>query len=1154
MSNDSQDYPLFAEKYELVRRLTMGGMGEIYLACQMGLSGVEKLVVIKRILSSYARNEAFVGMFLDEARVFSDLRHPNIVAFQEVGEAEGTYYIAMEYIDGRNVGELLAKSIKRGKLMPLDCILQIVHDCAAGLHYAHSKCDPSGKPLNIVHRDVTFRNIMVSVDGITKLLDFGLAKAACQTQLTIPGKLKGTPSYMSPEQLEGHEVSPRSDVFSLGTLLFEMTTRRRLFKRASPVESMSAVLECNVPAPSSVMPDYRKDLESVVLRALERDPAKRYQSAEEMRQALQAVMETLDPRPSTQGLSRFVQSFIADVTVDRMQLFEFMPAVTDGDMTDVDHDLSGWRANAESPMSPDGKSNIPLIEDSFVGRTQLLQSLTKAFDDGQRFVTLVGSGGAGKSRTAIEFAYKQTEKFQSDGGCWFCDLESARSVSELCSAVGHLFGIEIAVDSDPVQTLGRVLENRGPSLIILDTFERLAEVAQQAITQWLEMAPQLSLLITSRQPLELDGEHLIECIPLDLFEEGNSLPEAVTLFVDRAKQVVPNFQTTTQDLEKVSRITRRLDGNPLAIELAAAQMSELTLDKLLRQLNRRFEVLTRKDEGNTSPRRQQTLLAAMDWSWDLLKPHEQAALAQCSVFRAGFDPEAAEAVIDLAEYEPVPWTVEVLKSLRKKSLLTMREPDDFPGEIRYRLYQTIRDFAREKLRTGGTRKQARARHADHYLEIGNRLRRTVGEEKESAWKRLDLELGNLLAVHQRALGRKFLTQTHLIQSIEAALAMHPVLSRRGPLERYLLLLDSSIDGLSQGQVELGLEIEIRMARGQTRRTRGMLSAAKEDINRALELAAVAQDTAAEGRARTELGAIHMDAGQLKQSEDELRAALKIHYATGDLEWQARTLNSLGNIRFICGVLDKARACFENALPLYKAVGETCLAGVCRTNLAMLLQGEGKLEEARTALLEALEIQARNGARLYEAYCLACLGILSHESGSLDKSHRYYDEALAVFAQVGNRRWEGVVHGYLSLLLHEKNDLDAAASSARRCEAILSEVGDLRCKCFFQACLGAIEAARGNVEASARALNSARSQADKLRETLVSMTVEACGAFLDLARDDRANAAKRLSQAQELLNSKQPGQTKAIQSADMSDILRITVRMIKRSLADSTAAN
>jgi predicted ATPase len=782
-----------------------------------------------------------------------------------------------------------------------------------------------------------------------------------------------------------------------------------------------------------------------------------------------------------------------------------------------------------------------------VGRKQLLESLQAALDGSQRLITLVGLGGGGKTRTAIEFAQKQIDRFQPAGGCWFCDLESARTLSELCSAVGQVFGIQIGIDSDPVQTLGHALANRGRSLIILDTFEQLAEFAQDSVSAWLKMAPEVCFLVTSRQPLELDGEHLIECGPLDAVRDGKGMADAVTLFIDRAKQVAPEFTTGVRDIEKISRIARRLDGNPLAIELAAAQMSTLSVGELLKQLNRRFEILTRKDGDERAPRRQQTLLGAMEWSWDLLKPYEQTALAQSSVFRAGFDPEAAEAVIDLLEFKGVPWTLEVLNALRKHSLLTVREPDAFPGEIRYRLYQTIRDFAREKLRASGGRKATRARHTAHYLEIGNRLRHTVGEDKEAAWKRLDLELGNLLAVHQRALGQKPLTATHVGQSIDAALAMHPVLSRRGPLERYLLLLDASIDALKLGETVPGSEFEIRMARGQTRRTRGMLSAAKDDMNRALAVAMGAGDEAAEGRARTELGAILMDVGELKPSEVELQAALKIHNVTGDLAYRARTLNSLGNIRFICGALDKARACFESALPLYKAVGETGLAGVCRTNLAMLLQAEGRLVEARSALLGALEIQRRTGARLYEGYCLACLGIVAHESVDFKESRNYYARAHAVFAQVGNRRWEGVVHGYLSLLCHETEDLDAALSHARQAEAILSEVGDLRCKCFFQACLGAIEATRNNVEAASRALNSASGHADKLQEALVSMTVEACFAFLDLAREDRGSAARRLSRVQELLANDQSDKKTSIQNADMSDILRITVRMLKRRM-------
>ncbi len=269
-------------RYELIQRLAVGGMAEIYLARATGIEGFEKLVVLKRILPQYANSREFVTMFLDEARLSATLQHPNIAQVYDIGQFEDSYFFTMEFIRGEDVRTILKAAVAERKRVPLANALTIIAGAAAGLHAAHEKRTIDGEPLNIVHRDVSPSNVLVSYDGGVKLVDFGVAKAAQRQSKTQAGTLKGKVSYMSPEQCRGKPLDRRSDIFALGILLFEMTTHRRLFKGESEFDIMMKIVNEDVPPPSKTFPKYPPALEKILMRALARDRENRYSSAQEM--------------------------------------------------------------------------------------------------------------------------------------------------------------------------------------------------------------------------------------------------------------------------------------------------------------------------------------------------------------------------------------------------------------------------------------------------------------------------------------------------------------------------------------------------------------------------------------------------------------------------------------------------------------------------------------------------------------------------------------------------------------------------------------------------------------------------------------------------------------------------------------------------------
>jgi serine/threonine protein kinase len=266
-------------RYRLIRQLAIGGMAEVYLATATGIENFEKLVVLKRILPQHAQNPRYVSMFLDEARLAATLHHPNVVQVFDIGSEAGLYYFTMEYAHGEDVRTMLARAQRRGVAVPLGVSIAIALDVCRGLHYAHERRDAKGRSLEIVHRDVTPSNAIVTFDGVTKLLDFGVAKSNNHQTETSAGSLKGKIGYLSPEQCLGEPIDRRSDIFALGILLYELTTGTRLFRGPSDLQVLQLIAHHDAPSPRERNPDCSPGLERIVMHALARRREDRYATA-----------------------------------------------------------------------------------------------------------------------------------------------------------------------------------------------------------------------------------------------------------------------------------------------------------------------------------------------------------------------------------------------------------------------------------------------------------------------------------------------------------------------------------------------------------------------------------------------------------------------------------------------------------------------------------------------------------------------------------------------------------------------------------------------------------------------------------------------------------------------------------------------------------
>jgi serine/threonine protein kinase len=300
--------------------MATGGMAEIYLSRQKGIEGFEKLLVVKRILPHLAMEKRFVDMFLDEARLAARLNHPNIVQIYDLGKHGSDYFIAMEYLEGESLGYLIAEANKTRYTLPPELAAGIVLEVCKALEYAHNLRDVTGKPLKIVHRDVSPHNIIVLFTGGVKLVDFGIAKATSQVHHTRPGTLKGKLSYISPEQCLGGSTDARTDIFSLGVIFWELLAGRRLYKYAAEGAIIRAILDRPVPGIKQTKPGVPEELEAVAMRALKKDPADRFQSAKEMGDTIQAYLRKVGAAAGTQEIGAFVNVVLAKRAEEKEKL------------------------------------------------------------------------------------------------------------------------------------------------------------------------------------------------------------------------------------------------------------------------------------------------------------------------------------------------------------------------------------------------------------------------------------------------------------------------------------------------------------------------------------------------------------------------------------------------------------------------------------------------------------------------------------------------------------------------------------------------------------------------------------------------------------------------------------------------------------------
>lgn len=398
---NSQSYPVQFGRYYLTQKVAMGGMAEIFRGKSIGAEGFEKIVAIKRILPHFSEDEGFVTMFKDEARVAAQLTHANVVQVFDFDEVDELFYIAMEYVEGHDLKRVLDVGARDGKPLSIAQAVHIMMEASQGLHYAHTRV-VDGQPLNIIHRDVSPHNIMVSFNGEVKIMDFGIAKAASRSTKTRVGTVKGKCAYMSPEQARGKPLDGRSDLFALGVTLWEMLTGKRLFVGESDFETLNNVLKAEVPPLSELNPEVPKDLEAIVLRSLARDRDERQADVGVFVSELRRWFYGNVPDPEAANIKTYMNDlFAADIAKLRNDVAaeqQMMEGVRKGGTASQRRAAGGGTGSSPSARIPDEEKTMAL-DTSLSGPADA--DRTMALPDAMSQLGLVNArGGTAGGRTA----------------------------------------------------------------------------------------------------------------------------------------------------------------------------------------------------------------------------------------------------------------------------------------------------------------------------------------------------------------------------------------------------------------------------------------------------------------------------------------------------------------------------------------------------------------------------------------------------------------------------------------------------------------------------------------------------------------------------------------------------------------------------------
>jgi len=944
--------------YEIAALIGEGGMGEVYRARDTRLG---RDVALKVLPADVASDADRLARFEREARSVAALNHPNIVTLHSIEDEAGIRFLTMELVEGQG----LDAHVTPGGLA-IERVLEVGVAIADALAAAHDK--------GMVHRDLKPANVMLTRDGRVKILDFGLARpaqtgglaASAETVTTaapvsVAGQVLGTVPYMAPEQVRGEAVDARTDLFALGTLLYEITCGRRPFEGATLGVISSAILT-ETPAPvARVRADVPPDLGRIIARCLEKDPGVRFQTARDLASDLRRV-----------GLARST-----DATIHKA------PPV---------------------PATP------------LIGREELLDQAAARLREGVRLLTISGYGGTGKTRFAIELFRRLSSEYP--GGAAFVSLASVTVAADVLPTVASELNIPEAHGRSALEALATVIGDRH-ALLVLDNLEQVLDAAED-IAALLSRSPSLQCIATSRAPLKIGVEAEFSLPPLELPSAAAAGPEAIgrcpaiALFVQRAQKVKPAFALTGANAATVADICRRLDGLPLAIELAAARARILEPVALLRRLDQALDLLTSGDRD--LPLRQRTLRATISWSYSLLDDAEQGLLRRLSSFHEGWTLEAMERVC----YPPEDRhrAVDALDSLVEKGLVRVIGTGG-----RYALLETVRAFAAEQLHAVGEVDVTRQAHADYFRDF-------------AAGVAAGLRTTDQIDAMQRALADDANTHAAIDWFVAGAAAGDAATLEQG------LLLCGYLDWVWH--------------------LNGQHVTARVVLNELLALAADRPPSRGRALASLAAGMISTTTDEWERSLSEWRRGLEDGEAVGDREAAAEGLMGMGYCYLAMGQMAEAEAALDDAIARSRGVSDFVL-GLSLTLKGLLLFATGNVDAGMALEHDARNMQKRIGDCEGGGLALSFLAQMTFAKGDPTGALALYADALASFTAVGDRPERARVLCEMGWTALVAADSRAAMRFFRRAVQAYEEVGSPRGTGLALLGIAAVDAADGRPE-------------------------------------------------------------------------------------------
>jgi predicted ATPase/class 3 adenylate cyclase len=639
-------------------------------------------------------------------------------------------------------------------------------------------------------------------------------------------------------------------------------------------------------------------------------------------------------------------------------------------------------------------NNLAQQVTSFVGRERELSEIKKLLTT-SRLVTLVGAGGIGKTRLSLQVAADVLDEYPD--GVWLVELAHVSDGRLLPQVVAFVLGVRDRPGRPMVETLAQHVADR-KLLIILDNCEHMLQACAELARRGLQAAPKLKILASSREHLHVAGEATYSVPALALPDASATVPletlsqyEALRLFVERATAAQPSFQMTSRNAAIITEICRRLDGIPLAIELAAARVRALSVEQIAARLGDRFRLLAGGDR--TSLPRQQTLRALIDWSYDLLDEEEKAFLRRVAVFAGGWTLEAAEAVGAGGQLTE-PEVIDVLSRLVEKSLVVL----DAEGG-RYRLLETVRQYAQERLEESGERNEVCGRHLAFYLAFGEKARSQMFGPEQATWlARIDLERENLLAAHAWCEN----AQNGAELDLKLVHALKAYWLTRGLLGLGRRIVVEALERPGAQQRTLARAAGLFDV-GQNCSFMGRYEEARTHLEESLSIARELDDKERVAAVLQPLAMVCVGQGDSATARRHLEEALELARKLGDKREIAAALNALGQVHRVDGKLDEAEPLYEDVLSLARELNDGESIAIALLNLAMVSIGRDAIPRARAALFDVLALNQKIGSKPVGQSVLEVSAGLAAARGEWENAARFFGVAEAQAAQTGLHR-------------------------------------------------------------------------------------------------------------------------------------------------------